>query len=72
MRPHDPDKTDKDRTKIKNKMDKVRNRIYIDPGTVLSLSHIFYVLKGLNTIWMVYNSTSFGLNLALWAPYFCL
>ena len=31
---------------------------------------MFYVRKGLNNIWMVYNSTSCGLNLALWETYF--
>ena len=54
---------------MKNKVDKVRKRLYIDTGTLLSLTHMFYVRKGLNGIRMVYNSTSCGLNQALWAPY---
>ena len=57
---------------MKNKMEKVINRMYIDSGTVLSLNNKFYVQKGLNNIWMVYNGTSFGLNLALWLPHFDL
>ena len=26
---------------MKNKVDRVRKRVYIDPGTVLNLTHIF-------------------------------
>ena len=44
----------------------------IEPGTVLSLSQIVFPLKGLSDIWMVYNSTSCDLNLALWVPHFGL
>ena len=50
----------------------MRKNIYIDPGIVLSLIHMFYVRKGLNNIYMVYNGTSCGFKLALWAPYFGL
>ena len=57
---------------MKNKVDKVRKRLYIEQGTVLSLTHMFYVRKGLNDIQMVYNGTSYGLNLDLQAPYFGL
>ena len=57
---------------MKNKVEKVRKILYIKPGTFLSLTHMFYVRKGLNDIRMVYNSTSCGLNQALWAPYFGL
>ena len=57
---------------MKNKVDKVRKRSHIEPGTVLSLTHIFNICKSLNDIRMVYNSISCGLNLALWAPYFGL
>ena len=57
---------------MNNKEEKVRIRLYIEPGTVLSLTHMFFVRKCLNDIRMVYNSTSCGLNLALWAPYFGL
>ena len=31
---------------------------------------MFYMLKGLNDIRMVYNGTSCGLNKVLWAPHF--
>ena len=43
-----------------------------ETGTFLSPTHMFYVCKGLNDIRMVYNGTSCGLNLALWAPHFGL
>ena len=64
-----PAKTEEDQTKMKNKLDKVRKMLYIEPGAVLSLSHIFYVYKGLNDIQMIYNCTSCCLNLALWSPH---
>ena len=65
-------KIEEDRTKIKNKVDKVIKRLYIYPGTVLSLTHMFYFREGLNDIRVVYNGTSCGVNLSLWAPHFGL
>ena len=53
MIPRDQAKTEEDRTKIKNKVEKVRKRLYINSGTLLSLTDMFYVRKGLNDIWMV-------------------
>ena len=72
LRPQDPSKTEEDRIKTKNKADKVRIRLYIEPGTVLSLTHMFYVHKGLKNIRMVYKGNSCGLNLALCVPNFGL
>ena len=72
LRPQDPAKTEEGRTKMKNNVEKVRKRSYIEPGTVLSLTNMFYVRKVFNDIWMVYNGTSCGLNLALWAQHFVL
>ena len=72
FRPQDPGKTEEDRTKIKKKVDKVRKSLYIESGTFLILTHMFYVHKGLNDIRMVYNGTSCGFNPDLWAPYFGL
>ena len=69
MRPQDPAKTEEDQTKTKKKVNKVKKRLYIEPGTLLSFPYNFYGLKGLNDVWMVYNSTSFVLKLALWATY---
>ena len=57
---------------MKNKVEKVSKRLYIDPGTVLSLTHMFYVQNVLNDIRMVYNGTLCVLNIALWAPHFGL
>ena len=57
---------------MKINVGKVRRIFYIDPGTVLSPTHMFYVCKGFNYIQMVYNNTSRGLNLDDWAPYYVL
>ena len=38
---------------MKNIVEKVRKRLYIYPGAVLSLTNMSYVRKGLNTIQMV-------------------
>ena len=54
---------------MRNKVDKVRKSLYIEPGTSLILTHIVYSRKDLNDIWMVYNGTLCGLNLDLWAPH---
>ena len=40
LRPQDPAKTEEDWTKMKNKLDKVRKKLYIYPGTFLSLTSI--------------------------------
>ena len=48
LRPKDPAKIEEDRTKMKNKVDKLRNRMYINPVTIISLTHVFYVHKWLN------------------------
>ena len=61
-KPQDPAKKESDRVKMKNKLDKVRQRLYIEPGPVASLSHMFYVPKGLEDIRMVYNGTATDLN----------
>ena len=57
---------------MKKKVEKVRKRLYIELGTDLILTHMFYFRKVLNDIRMVYNSTSYGLDIALWAPHFGL
>ena len=72
LRPQDPSKTEEYWTKMKSKVDKVRKRLYIEPWTLLILTHMFYVRKYLNGIWMVYNGISCGFNLTLWAPHFIL
>ena len=71
-KPQDPPKRKEDGAKMKAKVDKVRSRDYIEYGWVKSLTHMFYVEKGLTDIRMVYNGTSSGLNDVLWAPHFGL
>lgn len=70
--PQSPAKTLEDAKLMKLKVGKVRQRGYIEPGFVLSLTHMFYVPKGISDIRMVYNGTSCGLNDVLWAPHFGL
>lgn len=65
-------KTADDRTKVWKKLAKVRERLYINVGLVLSLMHWFYVLKGETDIRMVYNGTASGINDCLFAPHFGL
>jgi hypothetical protein len=50
----------------------VRNRRYIIPGTVKSLTSLFSVPKGDTDIRLVYDGTKSGLNRAVWAPWFPL
>ena len=54
-RQQDKATTEEVRLKMKEKLDKVRSCMYIEPGLVFSLSHMFYVEKGLNDICMVYK-----------------
>ena len=53
--PQDPEKTEEYQTKMNKNVEKSRKRIYIEPGTVISLIQIVFVCKGLNDIRMVYN-----------------
>ena len=70
--PQAPAKTEDKGKRVMEKVSKVRRRRYIAVGLVLSLTHMFYVAKGLDDIRMVYNGTSCGLNDALWSPHFGL
>lgn len=54
------------------KVSKVRERLYINVGPVMSLMHWFYVPKGDADIRMVYNGTASGINECLFAPHFGL
>lgn len=60
------------RTKMKEKIQKVRDRGYVLPGDVLSLTSYFAVPKGESDVRLVYDATACGLNAALWAPNFFL
>ena len=57
MKRKDKPKLEEDRLKMKEKLDKVCSRMYTKPGVVFSLSHMFYVSKGLNDIRVVYNAS---------------
>mmetsp|Transcript_20683 Transcript_20683/g.30301 ORF Transcript_20683/g.30301 Transcript_20683/m.30301 type:complete len:1268 (-) Transcript_20683:9637-13440(-) len=57
---------------VKAKIDKVRRRIYLAIGRVVSLTNFFPVDKGESDIRLVYDMTASGLNAALWAPTFWL
>ena len=72
-RRQDPVKTEEDRLKMKEKLDKVCSCMYIGPGIVFSLSRMSYVNKGLNDIRLVCNAaTPCVLNSVLWAYFFGL
>jgi hypothetical protein len=58
--------------KLEGKIRKVRQRGYIQPGFVKSLTGFFAVPKAGTDIRVVYDATQCGLNDALWAPNFYL
>ena len=60
------------RSKMEEKLGKVRQRGYVLPGEVQSLTGFFAVPKGDDDIRIVYDATACGLNEALWAPNFAL
>ncbi len=57
---------------VRAKVNKVRRRLYIAVGRVLSLTHMFHVPKPPDDIRMVYDGTASGLNDALYSPHFSL
>jgi hypothetical protein len=60
------------RAKLKKKLTNVRNKQYVQPGFVKSLTSYFAVPKAKTDIRVVYDATACGLNDALWAPNFFL
>ena len=60
------------REKMEAKLRKVREREYIKPGFVKSLTGFFAVPKAGSDIRIVYDATKCGLNAALWSPNFFL
>ena len=60
------------RIKMMEKLGKVKERGYIQPGEVNSLTGFFAVPKDEEDIRIVYDATACGLNEALWAPNFAL
>jgi hypothetical protein len=70
-----PQKGEKDqgvRAAVRAKLQNVRSKGYVTPGTVISLTSYFYVPKGEHDIRMVYDATRSGLNKCLWVPSFNL
>ena len=55
-----------------DKLEKVRQRRYIAPGFVTSLTFFFPVQKGMSDIQMVYDGTISSLNECMWVPRFPL
>ena len=58
--------------KLKKKLSNVRNKKYVQPGFVKSLTSYFAVPKAKTDIRVVYDATACGLNDSLWAPNFFL
>jgi hypothetical protein len=54
------------------KLRKARQRGYIAPGFVKSLTAFFAVPKGADNIRLVYDGSVSGLNLSIWVPRFFL
>ena len=63
-------KDERQREKMEGKLRKVREREYIKPGLVKSLTGFFAVPKAGSDIRIVYDATQCGLNDALWSPNF--
>jgi hypothetical protein len=59
-------------SKVRKKLNTVRERGYIAPGRVESLTGYFAVPKGIDDIRMVYDASRSGLNASIWAPNFSL
>ena len=59
-----------DKARVVEKLQKVRDRGYIGPGPVKSLTSFFHVPKGESDIRMVYDGTKSGLNDIMWVPRF--
>jgi len=60
------------KSRMKEKVAKVRKRGYVVPGFVRSLIYFFAVPKGLSDVRMVYDGTASGFNDSIWVPNFGL
>lgn len=60
------------RGQVRQKLENVRRKGYIEKGEVKSLTNYFAVPKGKSDIRMVYDATKSRLNDALWVPSFSL
>jgi hypothetical protein len=57
---------------IISKLKNIREKGYILPGKVTSLTGYFAVPKGLSDVLMVHDASCSGLNKSLWSPNFGL
>jgi hypothetical protein len=57
---------------MREKIDVIRLKAYVEAGKIDSLMSFFDVPKGKDDIRMVYDGTKSGLNESLWAPWFPL
>lgn len=57
---------------VKEKIEVIRKKQYVEEGRIDSLMSFFNVPKGKDDIRMVYDGTKSGLNESLWAPWFPL
>jgi hypothetical protein len=60
------------REKVQHKLQNVRDKKYIQPGTVSNVTSYFAVPKGISDIRLVYDATRSGLNQCIWVPSFRL
>ena len=65
-------RSDTERLQVKAKVDKVRARMYVEPGHVVGVCPMFPVEKPPDDIRMVYDGSKSGLNKVLWAAHFGL
>jgi hypothetical protein len=70
--PQRPERDLNPRRVLVAKLSKVRNKGYLIPGEVRSLTSFFTVPKGDGDVRMVYDATKSGLNAQIWAPWFLL
>jgi hypothetical protein len=67
-KPQPDEKNAETRDKVRAKLEKVRERQYIQKGFVESLTAFFSVPKGIDDIRIVYDGSVSGLNDVLWVP----
>ncbi len=60
------------RSKVQQKLQNVRDKRYILPGSVANVTSYFMLPKGDSYIRLVYDATKSGLNKCIWVPSFML
>jgi len=72
MKPQPRERDPEIREKVGRKIQNVREKRYILPGTVANVTSYFAVPKGEADIRLVYDATRSGLNKCIWVPSFVL